>query len=136
MTNALKRAIRTFVQAFLGSILTSGVLSAIAVQGIVDYSVLKKVAASALAAGLIALITYAMNALEDHEIIPALLKNVPQEPDAAEADDQIVDLPPAEFPSGLVTKEKPVVVRKVPAPPKTAAKKAVPVKKAAKKPQP
>lgn len=128
MNNALKRAIRTFVQAFLGSILTSGVLSAIAVDGIVDFKVIEKVGASALAAGLIALITYAMNALEDHQVIPALLKNVPQEPAAAAADSQLIDVPPS-FPQDLVDKENPV-------PPvrKAVVKKASASKKAAKKP--
>lgn len=74
MTDALRRAIRTFIQAFLGSILSSGVLSAIATDGVVDLSGLQKVGAAALAAGLIALVSFAQNALEDVGTIPALLK--------------------------------------------------------------
>lgn len=74
MTDALRRAIRTFVQAFLGSIISSGVLSSIASDGVVDLSGIQKVGAAALAAGLIALVSWAQNALEDGGQIPALLK--------------------------------------------------------------
>jgi hypothetical protein len=96
-SNAINRAVRTFIQAFLGAILTSGVLSAMAVDGVVDFMVIQKVGTSALAAGFIALITFAMNSLEDHQVIPALLKNVPQEPMAAEEGAEVIisgDLPP------------------------------------------
>jgi hypothetical protein len=74
MTDALRRAIRTFIQAFLGSIISSGVLSAVATTGAVDLSNLQKVGAAGLAAGLIALVSFAQNALEDGGQIPALLK--------------------------------------------------------------
>lgn len=74
MNKATKRAIRTFFQAFLGSIITSGVLSATSESGVVDWSALHKVAVAAGAAGIIALITFIQNALEDSGTIPALLK--------------------------------------------------------------
>lgn len=74
MTDALRRAIRTFVQTFLGSIATSGVLSAAATEGVVDWSVLKKVLMAAVASGAVALVSFVQNALEDKGTIPALLK--------------------------------------------------------------
>jgi len=77
MPDSLRRAIRTFVQAFLGSIITSGILSAVEETGVVDWSALKKVAVSAAAAAIIALFTWAQNALEDHTPMPALLKAPP-----------------------------------------------------------
>jgi hypothetical protein len=74
MSDAVRRSLRTFVQAFLGSIITSGVLSATQESGVVDWSALKKVAVSALAAAVIALLTFVQNSLEDHTTVPALLK--------------------------------------------------------------
>jgi hypothetical protein len=77
MPDALRRALRTFVQAFLGSIITSGILSTTETVGVVDWSALKKVAVSAVAAAVIALITWAQNYLEDTTTVPALLKAPP-----------------------------------------------------------
>lgn len=74
MTNALKRALRTFVQAFLGSVLTSGILSTVETDGVVDWSSLTKVGVSALAAGLIALVSWIHNALEDRDVVPQVLR--------------------------------------------------------------
>lgn len=74
MTDALRRAIRTFVQTFLGSIATSGVLSAAATEGVVDWSVLKKVLLAACASGFVSLVSYVQNLLEDKGAIPAILK--------------------------------------------------------------
>lgn len=74
MNDAWRRAVRTFIQAFLGSILTSGILSAVTETGVVDWATAKKVAVSALAASLIAAITFAQNALESADVIPKLLK--------------------------------------------------------------
>lgn len=74
MSGAVRRALRTAIQAFLGSILTSGILSGIEVEGFVDLAALQKVGVSALAAGIIAVITWAQNALEDNTGFPALLK--------------------------------------------------------------
>ena len=74
MSDAIRRAVRTFVQAFLGALLTSGVFSAIQEDAVVDWSALKKVGISAAAAGIIALLSFVQNALEDHTNMPALLK--------------------------------------------------------------
>lgn len=77
MPDAARRALRTFVQAFLGSIITSGILSTTQEAGVVDWSALKKVAVSAAAAAVIALITFVQNFLEDTTTAPAFLKAPP-----------------------------------------------------------
>jgi len=74
MRDAGIRALRTFVQAFLGFIITSGVLSAMATQGIVDWAVLKKTLLSALAAAVAAGIAYVQNWLEDDNRLTVLPK--------------------------------------------------------------
>lgn len=75
MPDALNRTIRTFFQAFLGVFIASNLLSAATETGVVDWSAVKKVALSALAAGVIAVVTYIQNTLEDAKAIPALLKD-------------------------------------------------------------
>jgi hypothetical protein len=74
MSDALRRALRTFIQAFVGNIVANGVLSAASAAGVVDWSLLTKMLISAAAAGMIALLTFTQNALEDHTALPALLK--------------------------------------------------------------
>ena len=74
MSDPIRRAARTFVQAFLGSLLTSGVLSGMATEGVVDLAVAEKAGVSAIAAGFIALLTFVMNWAEDAAYVPALLK--------------------------------------------------------------
>lgn len=74
MSDAVRRAIRTFLQAFVGVLVSSGVLSAVGEAGVVDWSALKKVGLSALGAGVVALFTFIQNALEDEGSVPALLK--------------------------------------------------------------
>lgn len=74
MSDAVRRAIRTFIQAFLGVLVTSGIFSAAAEDGVVDWSGLKKVGISAAAAAVVAVVTYIQNALEDSGTVPALLK--------------------------------------------------------------
>jgi hypothetical protein len=74
MSDAFRRALRTFIQAFLGSLLASGILSGIAADGVVDLAIFEKAGVSALAAGVIAVLTWAQNALEDAAYIPSLLK--------------------------------------------------------------
>lgn len=74
MKRAAQRAIRTFAQALLGSLLTSGVLSGMSETGIVDWSSLHKLGVSSMAAGIIALVTFAHNALEDNHIVPSVMK--------------------------------------------------------------
>lgn len=65
MSDPVRRALRTFFQGFLGSVISSGILSSVAVDGVVDASVAQKGLVSALAAGSIALVSYIHNALED-----------------------------------------------------------------------
>jgi hypothetical protein len=91
MTDALRRAIRTFVQAFLGSIATSGILSAAATEGVVDYSVLKKLAMSAAASGFVSLFSFLQNLLEDKGAIPAILKAPASDGVDPIPDPQVVD---------------------------------------------
>jgi len=74
MNETLKRTARTFVQALLGSLVTSGVLSSAATSGVVDWSGLKKTGIAALSAGIVALITFVQNALEDSGTIPTIGK--------------------------------------------------------------
>jgi hypothetical protein len=74
MPDYIRRTIRGFVQAFLGSFLTSGVLSAAATDGIVDWSLARKAIIAAVAAGFVAAVTLVQNLLEDTTSIPALLK--------------------------------------------------------------
>jgi hypothetical protein len=74
MSDSAKRALRTFGQAFLGAVITSGVLSATSESGVVDWSALKKVAIAAVFAGIIALVTWSQNALEEGGIIKPVLK--------------------------------------------------------------
>lgn len=74
MSDAVKRGLRTFFQGFLGSVITSGVLSAIGTDGVVDFAVLQKVGVSAMAGGIIGLVSFIQNALEDSGSVPAPLK--------------------------------------------------------------
>lgn len=74
MNDAIRRAIRTFVQVFIGTVLASGVFSAFATEGVVDWSALKKVGVSAICSAFVALLTYVQNALEDSGAIPSVLK--------------------------------------------------------------
>lgn len=55
----------------------SGILSGIAEDGVVDWSGLKKLGISAAFAGLVALLTFAQNALEDTTPVPAIWKAPP-----------------------------------------------------------
>jgi phosphate/sulfate permease len=74
MSEAVRRGLRTFFQGFLGSIITSGVLSAFETEGVVDWAVLEKVGVSAAAAGIIGLVSYVHNALEDTGVVRPMLK--------------------------------------------------------------
>lgn len=73
--DAVRRAVRTFIQAFLGSIITSALLSGAAQTGVVDWSLAKKAMIAALAAAIIATLTLVQNLLEDNTSVPALLKS-------------------------------------------------------------
>lgn len=74
MSNAIKRTIRTFFQTFLGTVIASGILSATETTGVVDWSSLKKVGISAISAGLVSVITFIQNWLEDSDKIPTVFK--------------------------------------------------------------
>lgn len=91
MPDYLRRALRTFFQALLGSLLTSGVLSAASTDGVVDWSAAEKAAVAALAAAVIAAFTLVQNLLEDHTAMPALFKAP-----ASEGENPIPDPAPVE----------------------------------------
>ena len=61
----LVRGVRTFLQAFLGVFLALSTSGAIGVDSVPDLEVLKRAAIAAAWAGLIALIAFVQNALED-----------------------------------------------------------------------
>lgn len=63
------------MQSFFGAFIASGVLSAMQTTGVVDWAVLQKAAVSAATAGIIALLTWVVNALEDKGVVPAMLKS-------------------------------------------------------------
>lgn len=65
MPNYVVRAIRSFLWSFLGTILASGILSSVAADGIVDWSLVSKVLVSAVAAGITGVISFVVNLLED-----------------------------------------------------------------------
>jgi hypothetical protein len=73
MADSWKRALRTFFQAFIGVLLSSGILSAFSEEAIVDWSAVKKVGLSALGAGIVAIVTWLQNFLEDKDKIPVLI---------------------------------------------------------------
>jgi hypothetical protein len=81
MPDALRRAIRTFAQAFVGVLLLQAAAIAVSVnQGtwVPDVDWLKRVVLSAAAAGVIAVLSWLQNYLEDSGVagktIPAVLK--------------------------------------------------------------
>lgn len=100
MPDALRRAVRTFVQTLTGTIIASGILSATAETGVVDWSALKKVGVSAFAAGVVAVLTFAQNFLEDNTTVPALLKAT-----ASSGENPVPDPGPARDEHGRFTKK-------------------------------
>lgn len=74
VSDAIVRALRTFFQAFVASLILSGGLSAADVSGAVSWSVLEKIALSAAFAGVAALLAYVQNLLEDSGIVSNTLK--------------------------------------------------------------
>jgi hypothetical protein len=75
MPDAARRAIRTFVQAFTGIILGQAVVLMTDLDdGEIDWQLWKRVVISALAAGIVALLSWLQNWSEDRGVIPALLK--------------------------------------------------------------
>ena len=74
MSDAVKRAVRTFFQAFIGAFLATGFLSGVADVGSIDWSAATTAAVSAVAAGVIAVLSFVQNALEDNTSFPTVLK--------------------------------------------------------------
>lgn len=74
MNDALRRSLRTFVQVFIGVIISSGILSTASESGVVDWSAVKKVFVAALSAGVTSILTFVMNWLEDNTSVPAIGK--------------------------------------------------------------
>jgi hypothetical protein len=73
MSDTMRRTLRTFIQAFIGALLTSGVLSAFGTDGVVDFAIIQKGGVAALGAALTAAVTFVQNALEDKQVIPEVV---------------------------------------------------------------
>ncbi|MGH2551590.1 MAG: hypothetical protein ACRDHN_19565 [Thermomicrobiales bacterium] len=65
MRDAAIRALRTFVQAVIGAFLATSVLSGMVSSSTIDANALQRAGISAAAAGVIALLSFVQNAVED-----------------------------------------------------------------------
>jgi uncharacterized protein YjeT (DUF2065 family) len=65
MKDAAIRAVRTFVQALIGAFLATSVLETMVSSATIDADALRRAGISAVAAGVIALLSFVQNALED-----------------------------------------------------------------------
>lgn len=83
MSDALRRAIRTFLQGFVGVLALvavpalSGIVSSVVNGGndvVVDLNIWKNIVIAAIAGGVISLVAFVQNALEDRNAMPKLLK--------------------------------------------------------------
>lgn len=77
MSDAIRRALRTFFQAFIGVILAQSApiaLSASKGEYILDIDWLMRISVSGVAAAVIAVLTFAQNWLEDNTKFPSMLK--------------------------------------------------------------
>ena len=75
LPDSLRRGIRTFFQAALGVVILQGVaLVADANDGSIDANLWRRVGVTALASGLIALVSWFQNYLEDAGTVPSVLK--------------------------------------------------------------
>jgi hypothetical protein len=77
LPDAARRAIRTFLQAFIGVILAQiGAIAISAQKGeyVLDIEWLKRIGVSAFAAGVIAVLSFLQNYLEDAGTIPSVMK--------------------------------------------------------------
>jgi len=75
MSDAVKRGVRTFFQAFIGTLIASGVLTGVTDSGTVDLSAFETAGVSAAAAGVVAVLSWIQNALEDNTGFPTVLKD-------------------------------------------------------------
>ena len=81
MTDAQKRALRTFLQSWIGTFLGLWAMSGISAetfQGISDLTAIGKLAIAAAVGTLPAILSYVQNALEDTGTIPTVLKTSPR----------------------------------------------------------
>lgn len=74
MNDALKRAARTFAQGFVGSLLTSNIAAGFGSDTALDLSQLQRLTIGAIAAGVMALLSWAQNSLESAGAIKTVLK--------------------------------------------------------------
>lgn len=77
LSDAVRRALRTFCQAFLGVVIAqSGAILIDAQKGeyVLDIEWIKRIGVSAIAAGVIALVSFAQNWLEDNSSFPSVGK--------------------------------------------------------------
>ena len=77
MRDAVNRAIRTFLQAFLGVFLGLTVSGPIGLEGVPDAHLLKRAAIAAAWAGVIAVLSWLQNYLEETGTVPKVLKDKP-----------------------------------------------------------
>ena len=85
MTDSVRRAIRTFVQSFVGTFILIGVPLLQSVYDALaggddvafDVNVWKRVLIACAISAVIALVSWVQNALEDNTLMPAVLKSPP-----------------------------------------------------------
>ena len=65
MRDAVVRGVRTFLQAFLGVFLALSTSGAMGLNAVPDIEVLKRAAIAAACAGIVALVSFTQNALEE-----------------------------------------------------------------------
>ena len=65
MRDAVVRGVRTFLQAFLGVFLALSTSGAMGLDAVPDIEVLKRAAIAAAWAGIVALVSFTQNALEE-----------------------------------------------------------------------
>ena len=73
MRDASIRALRTFIQAVIGAFIATSVLTDVASSSTIDATALQRAGISALAAGIIALLSFVQNSLESYtgkDILP------------------------------------------------------------------
>jgi hypothetical protein len=74
LPDAVRRGIRTFFQAATGALLTQWAVLLLRPGELPTWDAAKTIGIAVLTAGVVAVVTYAHNALEDSQIIPTVLK--------------------------------------------------------------
>lgn len=72
--DAVRRGVRSFVQAFIGTLLSTWIGQNFAPGALPPLDVARRIVTAAAVAGIIALLTYIQNALEDSGAIPSFGK--------------------------------------------------------------